>query len=62
VSSEIQLESDAERRGIVRRSNPDRRFGERRSPERATVGRRNMFVPDRRIAPRRSLDRAFEPA
>jgi hypothetical protein len=37
-----------ERRKAVRRSNTERRFGERRMPERAQVGRRVQFVPDRR--------------
>ncbi len=41
-------ESAEERRKLVRRSNTERRFGERRMPERAQVGRRVQFVPDRR--------------
>jgi hypothetical protein len=41
-------ESAEERRKAVRRSNAERRFGERRMPERAQVGRRVQFVPDRR--------------
>ena len=62
LSSEMQVERDAERRVAVRRENPDRRFGERRSPERAVVGRRIQFVPDRRSEWRRSMDRpAFQP-
>lgn len=63
VSSEIQVERDVERRAAVRRINSDRRLLERRSPERATVGRRNLFVPDRRLVERRVMDRrAFQPA
>jgi hypothetical protein len=37
-----------ERRVIQRRSGMERRLGERRSPERATAGRRVMFENDRR--------------
>jgi len=62
VSSEIRIATDAERRAVVRRSNPDRRFAERRMLERATVGRRTLFVPDRRMVERRAMDRAFQPA
>ncbi|HSS94115.1 MAG TPA: hypothetical protein VLR46_09000 [Candidatus Dormibacteraeota bacterium] len=46
-------ETIAERRTVARRSNPDRRFAERRMPERATAGRRVQFVPDRRSDDRR---------
>jgi len=59
---EIQGAQDAERRMAVRRLIEERRFGERRSPERATVGRRVLFVPDRRLDGRRAVDRAFQPA
>ncbi len=63
VSNEIQVERGADRRVTVRRSNPERRFGERRSPDRATVGRRVAFVPDRRADERRTMDRrTFQPA
>ncbi len=62
VSSEIEGAQDVERRVAVRRLIEDRRFGERRSPERATVGRRVLFVPDRRLDGRRALDRAFQTA
>ncbi len=63
VSNEIRIERGVERRAGVRRSNPERRFGERRSPDRATVGRRVIYVPDRRTDERRIVDRrAFEPA
>jgi hypothetical protein len=37
-----------ERRVAERRSNEDRRFGERRRPERAVAGRRVEFTDDRR--------------
>jgi hypothetical protein len=58
VFSESQVERGAERRAIDRRSNIERRFGERRSPDRATAGRRIQFVPDRRMLDRRG----FQPA
>jgi hypothetical protein len=40
-----------------RRSGVDRRFGERRDPERAGAGRRVAFPFDRRVAERRFLER-----
>ena len=40
-----------------RRSGLDRRFGERRDPERATAGRRILHPFDRRVAERRFLER-----
>lgn len=40
-----------------RRSGLDRRFGERRGPERAAAGRRVLFPFDRRVAERRFLER-----
>jgi hypothetical protein len=46
-------ETIAERRTVARRSTTDRRFAERRMPERATAGRRVQFVPDRRSDDRR---------
>jgi hypothetical protein len=63
VASENLVSRGGERRAIDRRSNPDRRFAERRAPDRATVGRRILYVPDRRMQERRSMDRrAFQPA
>ena len=63
VGSENEVARGAERRTADRRSNPDRRFAERRAPDRATVGRRVLFVPDRRMQERRAVDRrAFQPA
>jgi hypothetical protein len=51
-------ERGAERRvNGDRRSGMERRFGERRRPERATAGRRVLFPFDRRIAERRFLER-----
>ena len=43
----------ADRRVGERRSAIERRFGERRCPERAHVGRRVIFATDRRMAARR---------
>ena len=53
-------------RGPERRSNFDRRagverrFAERRNPQRAAAGRRVMFPFDRRIAERRMVERRSE--
>jgi hypothetical protein len=43
-----------------RRSGIDRRFAERRQPERASAGRRVLFPFDRRIAERRFVERRSE--
>jgi hypothetical protein len=43
-----------------RRSGGDRRFGERRGPERAAAGRRVLYPFDRRVAERRFLERRSE--
>ena len=45
--------AERERRQAERRANIDRRFGERRQPERAVAGRRVVFANDRRMAERR---------
>jgi len=51
-----------DRRVAKRRSEMDRRFGERRRPERAVAGRRILFM-DRRVAERRvAQDLALQPA
>lgn len=53
-------------RGPERRTNGDRRagverrFGERRNPQRAAAGRRVLFPFDRRIADRRFTERRTE--
>jgi 3-oxoadipate enol-lactonase len=47
----------AERRGEGRRSEIERRSGERREPVRAVAGRRTLFVLDRRRAERRATER-----
>jgi|GEM_PF-6580255 hypothetical protein len=62
-SSETHVERGVDRRMMERRVNPDRRFGERRSIDRTSAGRRVEFVPDRREQERRGLDRrVFSPA
>ena len=52
---ESSMPVEGERRVAIRRLNTERRFGERRAPERASAGRRVDFVPDRRTIERRSL-------
>jgi len=59
--SESQAERD--RRQAQRRSAIDRRFGERRQPERAVAGRRVVYANDRRMAERRvAQSLAYSPA
>ena len=54
--------SGPERRAAQRRSDMDRRFGERRRPERAVAGRRVLFI-DRRVTERREVQNlALQPA
>ena len=51
-----------ERRAAQRRSDMDRRFAERRRPERAVAGRRVLIV-DRRVTERREAPKlALQPA
>ena len=57
VTGEALVPRGSERRGEGRRSNVERRFGERRDPVRATAGRRVLFPFDRRIAERRAVER-----
>jgi len=45
------------RAGFDRRSGLERRFAERRDPERAVAGRRVISPFDRRVAERRFLER-----
>jgi hypothetical protein len=56
-TSGLLVPRGAERRGDGRRSDVERRFGERRDLVRATAGRRVLFPFDRRIAERRALER-----
>ena len=57
-----ESEPERDRRVTQRRSSMDRRFGERRRPERAVAGRRVLSV-DRRIDERRVVDiAALSPA
>jgi hypothetical protein len=52
----------SDRRVTQRRSSMDRRYGERRRPERAVAGRR-VLVVDRRASERRIVESAaFSPA
>jgi hypothetical protein len=55
---EAYVETD--RRQAQRRAGIDRRFGERRRPERAVAGRRVVFVNDRRATERRVSDLAYQ--
>ena len=58
-----KTQTESERRQAQRRANMDRRFGERRQPERAVAGRRVVFANDRRVAERRTVaSAAFSPA
>lgn len=45
------------RSGEDRRTGLERRFAERRDPERAAAGRRVLFPFDRRVAERRFVER-----
>ncbi len=56
-----ESESARDRRVAQRRSSMDRRFGERRRPERAVAGRR-VLVVDRRNSERRVDSAAYSPA
>jgi hypothetical protein len=51
--SDTESQAERDRRQAQRRSNIDRRFGERRQPERAVAGRRVMYANDRRLEERR---------
>jgi hypothetical protein len=53
---------EQDRRVAQRRANVDRRFGERRRPERAAAGRRVVFANDRRVSERRVSNPALQPA
>ena len=54
------VERGPERRNGDRRSGLDRRFGERRDPERARINRRVLHPFDRRIAERRFGERRID--
>jgi hypothetical protein len=54
----VDIERGPERRTSAdRRAGVERRFGERRGPQRANAGRRVLFPFDRRIAERRFTER-----
>jgi hypothetical protein len=60
---ESESPAERERRQSQRRANLERRFGERRQPERAVAGRRVVYANDRRMAERRvSQSLAFQSA
>lgn len=62
MPSDPEVSPERDRRVAERRSEIDRRFGERRSPERAVPGRRILFI-DRRVSERRVVENlAFQPA
>ncbi len=62
MPSDSDLSPEHDRRMAKRRSEVERRFGERRSPERAAPGRRVVFI-DRRITERRTTQNlAYQPA
>jgi hypothetical protein len=56
-----ELHVERERRQAQRRGSADRRFGERRRPERAVAGRRVVFANDRRVGDRRASNLAYQP-
>jgi hypothetical protein len=53
-----EAEMIAERRETQRRSPADRRFGERRRPERAVAGRRVVYANDRRLGGDRRISQS----
>ena len=57
VVNEFLVPRGPERRDGGRRAGVERRYAERRDPERATAGRRVLFPFDRRIAERRMIER-----
>ncbi len=62
MPSDSDLSPEHDRRVAKRRSEIDRRFGERRNPERAAPGRRVVYI-DRRVTERRTVENlAFSPA
>ncbi len=62
MPSDSDLSPEHDRRMAKRRSEVERRFGERRSPERAAPGRRVVFI-DRRVTERRTAQNlAYQPA
>jgi len=62
MPSDSDFSPERDRRVAKRRSEIDRRFGERRRPERAAPGRRVLFI-ERREGERRTADSlAYQPA
>ena len=62
VSNNESEKTMQERRVAQRRSSMDRRFGERRRPDRAVAGRRVLAVDRREVERRVSQNPAFSPA
>jgi len=61
MPSDSDFPPERDRRVAKRRSDIERRYGERRSPERAAPGRRVLFI-DRRVTERRTAENlAFQP-
>jgi hypothetical protein len=61
MPSDSDFPPERDRRVAKRRSDIERRYGERRSPERAAPGRRVLFI-DRRVTERRTTENlAFQP-
>ena len=62
MPSDSDSSPERDRRVAKRRSEVERRFGERRNPERAAPGRRVLFI-DRRVTERRTAQNlAYQPA
>jgi hypothetical protein len=62
MPSDSDLSPERDRRVAKRRTEIERRFGERRNPERAAPGRRVLYI-DRRVAERRTTENlAYQPA
>jgi hypothetical protein len=57
ASSETLVQGSLDRRLSQRRAAFDRRFAERRCPERAQLGRRVLQVDDRRMTERRESEK-----
>jgi len=62
MPSDSDSSPERDRRVAKRRSDIERRFGERRNPERAAPGRRVLFS-ERRVTERRTAENlAYQPA
>jgi hypothetical protein len=62
MPSDSDSSPERDRRVAKRRSDIERRFGERRTPERAAPGRRVLYI-ERRVTERRTAENlAYQPA